>query len=199
MFSVAYHTKYPPRTFYGTTYNVYNCVEAKTCGDSNCSVYTNTQKLVSILDACFNKHEQDIADLKKKNQELLDNLKVQGQSQIEILDKFTNLTTEYQQKLDKVLQEVNQQIKTHEENIKELTNNIKIEQEEMKKQIDQYIKINNILDKTNKDYIELSNNFIKLIKFLKYILTGIHSRTPELIPELESKSGVEIMKMIEET
>jgi len=132
------------------------------------------------IDNCFIKQKDEIAELTKKIDDISKQFADYRKSSTEQITELQTLNKSYQTKLDEAITVINQQIKTHETNIAELVDKIKIEQEAIKKQIEEHLKLNEVVTNTNENYADLAKQFANMVEFLRYVLGEVNVQLPEL-------------------
>ena len=142
--------------------------------------YCHWQMINSSFQKLDNKFNQQIAGLTKKIDDISKQFADYRKSSTEQITELQTLNKSYQTKLDEAIAVINQQIKTHETNIAELVDKIKIEQEAIKKQIEEHLKLNEVVTDTNENYADLAKQFANMVEFLRYVLGEVNEQLPEL-------------------
>jgi DNA-binding ferritin-like protein len=142
--------------------------------------YCHWQMINSSFQKLDNKFKQQIAALTKKIDDISKQFADYRKTSTAQITELQTLNKSYQTKLDEAITVINQQIKTHESNIAELVDKFKIEQEAIKKQIEEHLKLNEVVTDTNENYADLAKQFANMVEFLRYVLGEVNDQLPEL-------------------
>lgn len=156
--------------------------------NSNSFDISYCNKIVTVFNNLFTRQNDEIKALTTKIDDISKQFAEYRKTTTTQITELQTLNKTYQSKLDEAIIVINKQIKQHEENIIELVNKIKIEQEAIKKQIEEHLKLNKVVSDTNENYADLATQFANLVNFLRYILTDVNEKLPELALNLDQLS-----------